>query len=88
MRSLNTQDHRPEYRDMLVTARDRIQKLKSAGKSAQEAAATKPLADQPGPKACSPATFSSKSCIERSNSLSFFRKSWAVLRLGLTGPHW
>jgi glyoxylase-like metal-dependent hydrolase (beta-lactamase superfamily II) len=33
------------YRDMLVTARDRIQKLKSAGKSAQEAAATKPLAD-------------------------------------------
>jgi glyoxylase-like metal-dependent hydrolase (beta-lactamase superfamily II) len=34
-----------KYRDMLVTARDRIQKLKSAGKSAQEAAAAKPLAD-------------------------------------------
>jgi cyclase len=33
------------YRDMLVTARDRVQKLKSEGKSAQEAAATKPLAD-------------------------------------------
>ena len=33
------------YRDMLVTARDRIQKLKSAGKSAQEAASAKPLAD-------------------------------------------
>jgi cyclase len=33
------------FRDMLVTARDRVQKLKSAGKSAQEAAATKPLAD-------------------------------------------
>jgi cyclase len=32
-------------RDMLVTARDRLQKLKSEGKSAQEAAATKPLAD-------------------------------------------
>jgi cyclase len=32
-------------RDMLVTARDRVQKLKSEGKSAQEAAATKPLAD-------------------------------------------
>jgi cyclase len=32
-------------RDMLVTARDRVQKLKSAGKSAQEAAASKPLAD-------------------------------------------
>jgi cyclase len=34
-----------KYRDMLVTARDRVQKLKSEGKSAQEAAATKPLAD-------------------------------------------
>jgi cyclase len=34
-----------KYRDMLVTARDRVQKLKSAGKSAQEAVATKPLAD-------------------------------------------
>src|SRR5467141_3733484 len=32
-------------RDMLVTSRDRIQKLKSAGKSAQEAAAEKPFAD-------------------------------------------
>jgi len=30
---------------MLVTARDRVQKLKTAGKSAQEAAAEKPLAD-------------------------------------------
>jgi glyoxylase-like metal-dependent hydrolase (beta-lactamase superfamily II) len=32
-------------RDMLVTSRDRIQKLKSVGKSAQEAAAEKPFAD-------------------------------------------
>jgi cyclase len=32
-------------RDMLVTARDRVQKLKSAGKSAQEAVAEKPFAD-------------------------------------------
>ena len=32
-------------RDMLVTARDRVQKLKSAGKSAQEAVAGKPFAD-------------------------------------------
>ena len=32
-------------RDMLVTSRDRVQKLKSAGKSAQEAVAEKPLAD-------------------------------------------
>src|SRR5712675_1654962 len=32
-------------RDMLVTARDRVQKLKSAGKSAQEVVAEKPLAD-------------------------------------------
>jgi cyclase len=32
-------------RDMLATARDRVQRLKAAGKSAQEAAATKPLAD-------------------------------------------
>ena len=34
-----------KYRDMVVTARDRVQKLKSEGKTAQEAAATKPLAD-------------------------------------------
>jgi cyclase len=32
-------------RDLLVTARDRVQKLKSAGKSAQEAVAEKPFAD-------------------------------------------
>jgi cyclase len=30
---------------MLVTTRDRVQKLKSAGKSAQEAVAEKPFAD-------------------------------------------
>jgi glyoxylase-like metal-dependent hydrolase (beta-lactamase superfamily II) len=32
-------------REMLITARDRLQKLKAAGKSAQEAVAEKPLAD-------------------------------------------
>jgi len=34
-----------KFREMLVTSRDRIQKLKSAGKSAQEAVAEKPFAD-------------------------------------------
>jgi cyclase len=34
-----------KFRDMLVTARDRVQKLKAAGKSAQEAVAAKPFAD-------------------------------------------
>ena len=34
-----------KFRDMLVTTRDRVQKLKSAGKSAQEAVAAKPFAD-------------------------------------------
>src|SRR5882672_1069475 len=34
-----------KFRDLLVTARDRVQKLKSAGKSAQEAVAEKPFAD-------------------------------------------
>jgi glyoxylase-like metal-dependent hydrolase (beta-lactamase superfamily II) len=34
-----------KFRDMLVTTRDRIEKLKSAGKSAQEAVAEKPFAD-------------------------------------------
>ena len=34
-----------KFRDMLVTTRDRLQKLKSAGKSAQEAAAAHPFAD-------------------------------------------
>jgi cyclase len=32
-------------RDMLVVARDRVQKLKKAGKSAEETVASKPLAD-------------------------------------------
>ena len=34
-----------KFRDMLVTSRDRIEKLRSAGKSAQEAVAEKPFAD-------------------------------------------
>jgi cyclase len=34
-----------KFRDMLVTARDRVQKLKFAGKAAQEAVAEKPFAD-------------------------------------------
>jgi len=34
-----------KFRDMLITARDRVQKLKSSGKSTQEAVAEKPLAD-------------------------------------------
>jgi cyclase len=34
-----------KFRDMLITARDRIQKLKSAGKSAEEAVAAKPFTD-------------------------------------------
>ena len=34
-----------KYRDMLVVCRDRVQKLKAAGKSADEIAASKPLAD-------------------------------------------
>jgi cyclase len=33
------------YRDMLVVARDRVQKLKTTGKSADEIAASKPFAD-------------------------------------------
>jgi glyoxylase-like metal-dependent hydrolase (beta-lactamase superfamily II) len=33
------------FRDMLVLARDRVQKLKTAGKSADEVAASKPFAD-------------------------------------------
>src|SRR6476660_3536003 len=34
-----------KFRDMLVVARDRVQKLKAAGKSADEIVASKPLAD-------------------------------------------
>jgi len=34
-----------KYRDMLVISRERVEKLKSAGKSAQEAVAEKPFAD-------------------------------------------
>ncbi len=34
-----------KFRDMLVTVRDRVEKLKSAGKSAQEAVAEKPFVD-------------------------------------------
>ncbi len=34
-----------KFRNMLVTSHDRVEKLKSAGKSAQEAVAEKPFAD-------------------------------------------
>jgi cyclase len=34
-----------KFRDMLVTSRDRVEKLKSAGKSAEDAIAEKPFAD-------------------------------------------
>src|SRR5712664_3733246 len=34
-----------KFRDMLITSRERVQKLKSAGKSVQEAVAEKPFAD-------------------------------------------
>ena len=34
-----------KFRDMLITSRERVQKLKSAGKSAQEAVGEKPFAD-------------------------------------------
>jgi hypothetical protein len=34
-----------KFRDMLVTSRDRIEKLRSAVKSTQEAVAAKPFAD-------------------------------------------
>lgn len=43
--ALGTKADLAKYRDMLGTVRDRVQKLKSAGKSAQEATAEKPLAD-------------------------------------------
>lgn len=42
---LGNKEDLTKFRDMLVTVRERIQKLKSAGKSAQETAAEKPLAD-------------------------------------------
>ena len=42
---LGTKADLTKYRDMLSTCRDRIMKLKSAGKSVEEAVAAKPLAD-------------------------------------------
>src|SRR5713226_641216 len=42
---LGNKEDLTKFRAMLVTARDRVQKLKSAGKSAQEAVAEKPFAD-------------------------------------------
>jgi glyoxylase-like metal-dependent hydrolase (beta-lactamase superfamily II) len=43
--ALSTKANLQEYRDMLVTARDRIQKLRNEGKSEAEVVAAKPLAD-------------------------------------------
>jgi cyclase len=43
--ALATKANLEEYRDMLVTARDRIRKLRDEGKSEQEVVAAKPLAD-------------------------------------------
>jgi cyclase len=34
-----------KYRDMMVTARERVQKLKASGKSLEAAVAAKPLSD-------------------------------------------
>jgi hypothetical protein len=34
-----------KYREMLVTVRERLQKLKTSGRSAQDAVASKPLTD-------------------------------------------
>jgi cyclase len=42
---LGNKEDLTKVRDMLITSRDRIQKLKSEGKSAQEAVAEKPFAD-------------------------------------------
>lgn len=42
---LGTKADVQQFREMLVTARDRISKLKSAGKSVQEAVAAKPFTD-------------------------------------------
>src|ERR1700721_3976782 len=42
---LGNKEDLTKFRDMLVTSRDRVEKLKSAGKSAQEAVAEKPFAD-------------------------------------------
>ena len=42
---LGTKADLTKFRDMLITSRDRVEKLKSAGKSALEALAEKPFAD-------------------------------------------
>ena len=42
---LGNKEDLAKFREMLITARDRVQKLKSAGKSVQEAVTAKPLAD-------------------------------------------
>jgi cyclase len=42
---LGNKEDLTKFRAMLVTARDRVQKLKSAGKTAEEAVAAKPFAD-------------------------------------------
>jgi cyclase len=42
---LGNKEDLTKFRAMLVTARDRVQKLKSAGKSAEEVVAAKPFAD-------------------------------------------
>ncbi|PYT59828.1 MAG: MBL fold metallo-hydrolase [Acidobacteria bacterium] len=43
--SLGNKADLAKFRDLLITARDRVQKLKGAGKSAQETVAAKPFAD-------------------------------------------
>lgn len=42
---LGNKEDLAKFRELLVTARDRVQKLKTAGKTAEEAAAEKPFAD-------------------------------------------
>ena len=59
-----------KFRDMLVVARDRVQKLKTAGKSAGEIAASKPLRTWTplGARASSTAMFLRRWCIRRFGS--------------------
>jgi hypothetical protein len=43
--ALGTKADLTKYREMLMTVRERLQKLKTSGKSMQEAVAAKPLDD-------------------------------------------
>lgn len=78
-----------KYRDVLVTVRDRVQKLKSSGRKLEEVVAAKPTADLDATWAkasCSPTT-SSRSSTTRSDAAQVGSQVYRTATFWFAGGH-